>query len=166
MRRLSVLLLVCLVLLTGCGKSSPTPITDGFRCTVMLDYEGTVYEGVLLRTAPQSGELTLTSPASVKDLCMAWSGEEVSLSYSGISLKVDEKALPIGAAIKVLCRSLDACSALVAAGEIATIIEGEHQGVPFSVSFDEQTGYPKQLSLPSADLTVTFLAFETAESAI
>ncbi len=157
MRRLAALLLVCALLFAGCGKSPP-PITEGFSCTVSLEYDGAAYEGIFTRSAAQSGMLALTSPPSVNGLSMAWEGEEVVLSYGGMTLRLDEEKLPVGAAVKIVSRALDACAAQSSAA--GGTIHGELAGTAFVIAFDEQSGFPAKLELPSVPITVTFSAWQ------
>lgn len=160
MRRVLSVLVLSVILLTGCGKAASPPVTDGFRCAVTLRYDETVYEGTLERQTAQSGTLVLTAPLAVEGLTMTWTGEEVTLSYGGMELKLNEEQLPVGAAIKVMCRALDSCAERVQKEGAAADMSGELAGTPFTMAFDTDNGYPLSLELPSVPLVVTFSAWE------
>lgn len=146
-----------LLSLTACGKSAVTPTTDGFRCRVSLDYGGTVYEATLDRLDTAQATLTVAKPATLKGLTMTWDGQEVSVTYAGMTMSFEEATLPVSAAVTLLCRTLDACRDQA---EARSVYEGEIEGIPYTLAFDDQTGMPLTLSVPSVPIRAAFSAWE------
>ena len=149
---------VCLWLsLTACAKPPVTPVADGFRCRVSLDYGGAVYEATLDRLDASQAMLTIAKPETLKGLTMTWNGQEVSMTYAGMTMSLEEASLPVSAAVKLLCRTLDACRDQA---EARSVCEGTIEGIPYTVTFDDQTGMPLTLSVPSVPIQVVFSAWE------
>ncbi len=142
---------------TACAKPPVTPVTDGFRCRVSLDYGGALYEATLDRLAESQATLTLTKPEALKGLTMAWDGQAVSMTYAGMTMSFEDASLPVGAAVKILYRTLDACRESAQAN---SVYEGTVDGVPYTVSFDDRTGLPLSLSVPSIPIHAAFSEWE------
>ncbi len=139
--------------LSSCGKTPTPPTTDGFQCTVSLDYGGAVYTGTLDRLDPSCASLTVTEPETLDGLSMTWDGQTVAVTYAGMSMSFDGDALPVGAAVKGLCRALDACRDR---DTFNTVYDGAMDGVPFTVTFDDVSGMPLTMDVPSIPLRAVF----------
>lgn len=159
-RWVSLVLAVCLIC-TGCAAPNTAPVVSGFRCQADITYGGASYAGVLDRTDPATATLTLHEPVAMSGLVMQWDGQAVHVQYMGMNMTVDEAELPVGAVIRVLCDTLDAC----AQGNVTSAtVEGESACGPYTLCMDASSGLPLELRLPLLDLTVTFSAWELPEN--
>ncbi len=137
-------------------------MVSGFRCQAQIEYGGATYVGVFDRPDPSSAVLTLSEPVAMSGLVMRWDGSSVHVQYLGMELSVNEAELPVGAVIRVLCDTLDAC----VQGErepSASRIEGDSACGRFTVTLDDKSGRPCRMDIPAIDFSVTFSAWETSD---
>jgi len=153
-RGMMLLALGCVfLLLVSCGKPAVEPVTDGFRCTVRLVYGSSEYIGTLDRSDPTTGSLTIHKPASLEGTTMTWDGDDVTVSYKHMTVTFAEGTLPVGAAVKALWKTLDSCRS---SSENTTVVEGMVDGIGYTVTFDDTSGLPLTMAVPSVPLNVSF----------
>lgn len=155
MRRWMVISMLCVILLVSCAKQEVTPVTNDFSCRVDLVYNEQEASGVLTCSSDGVTELTFDSPTALRDVIMRWDGHEVSLQYGGMSLALEQDRIPVGAAVKVICRTLKACGDSSISLQNTTI-KGESDVGEYTVTFDANAGFPLMLSCPQLGLSVRF----------
>lgn len=164
MRRLAVLVLGLVMVLTGCRSAAPTadPVGEGFTCAVKATYRDLAVSGTLSREAAGMLTLSFDEPETLAGLTARWDGETVTLSMYGLSFSVDPDTVPEGALGEELIAAFDA--ALRGEGERAVddgvlTVAGTGQNGAYTLTFDAATGAPLSLSVPALPLTATFSEF-------
>lgn len=161
MRRVAVCLVCVMVLLAGCAvKRPPTePVSEGFTCTVQATYRDIPIQATLTRETAGALTLEFHEPSTLNGLTARWNGEEVTLSMYGLSFSVDPATVPESALGEELLAVFDT----VRRGEGernaengTLTVNGNGENGEYTVVFDEKTGYPLSLSVPSLPLVAEF----------
>ncbi len=158
-----IAVLVCLVLLTSCAPSTPTPVADSFRCRVNITYDDLNAVAVLDRTQAGVTELTFSHPQEINGFIMKCNGEELTMEYRGISLSLAEDTVPVGAVVKAIGYTLDEVL-LKKSERPSSVINGECAMGEYVLRIDESTGYPLSLEMPSLALKTEFFEWETTQN--
>ncbi len=159
---LSLLLLYGTIFLCG-GCHKPTaipPITEGFSCRVVADYNDLAMVGTLQRPTAGTLILTLEQPSTLSGLTAHWDGNTLTARWHGLSIELDEDTVPKAAFIRKMAEILD-----TALGVIPDQIRKTNGGVQltgkvgqdtFTLISDPATGHLLSLSIPTLPLMVRF----------
>lgn len=154
--RLAAVLCAAL-LLTGCGTPPPTPpVTDGFTCHTMLQYREMTVEGTLVCCSDGGASLAFELPKSLQGVTLGWDGSGMRMQLGGMSVSVPEEKVPEGALIRRLLAVLTASHPGGSLTEEGYIINGEVEGVAYTLVCDPATGLPLSLSVPQEELEAVF----------
>lgn len=157
-------LLGCLCLLVlilgGCRSKTATEVkASDFSCAFEATLGDTVFGGTLTRYTVGTLELTFDKPETVDGLTASWDGETVHLRFYGLSFDVDADSFPEQALGEALVGALDA----VMRGETSQTtqdgmltVNGELDGVTYTLVCDGDSGLPRQFSVPEYALQVNF----------
>lgn len=159
---LSILLPCGIVFLCGgCHKATVTPpITEGFSCRVVADYNDLAMVGTLQRPAAGTLILTLEQPSTLSGLTAHWDGKVLTARWHGLSIELDEDTVPKAAFIRKMAEILD-----TALGVLPEKIAETNGGVQltgkvgqdtFTLISDPATGHLLSLSIPTLSLMVRF----------
>ena len=155
-----VALAAALLLMVGCGNRHPDnvkePATDRFSCLAQMQYGEMEVEAQLRRAA--SGKLTVTfyKPTSLSGITVGWDGEAMTLELGSMSLALPSEKVPQSALIHCLTQVLEGPHPAGTRTEDGYVIEGEAEGVAYTLVCDPATGLPRSLSVPSCELEATF----------
>lgn len=153
------------LLVGGCAATADAPqppTTDGFSCRVTADYDGLAFVGDLRRETGKSLTLTVTDPATLSGLTLAWDGKSLTAAMHGITATVDANSIPQAAVMPLLLNVLDTAAKLTDGGEKTAdglSFSGEWDGYQYTLVSDPETGNLISLAVPSAPLTLTFSDF-------
>ena len=157
---LALLCAVCL-LCAGCHKTvAATPITTGFSCRVIADYNDLAIIGTLSR--PAAGDLTLTleQPTTLSGLRTHWDGNALTAQWHGLSIELTEDTLPKAALIRKIAEILDAALGCLPEDltqtEAGVQLSGKVGQDTFTLLSDPATGQLLSLSVPTLSLMVRF----------
>lgn len=145
------------VLLTGCGapRSAP-PVTDGFTCRAAMQYREMAVEGELTCSADGAASLSFALPKSLQGVTLAWDGSAMTMELGGMSLAVPAEKVPESALIRCLLSVLTATHPAGSLTDDGYVIEGEAEGVTYTLVCDPTSGLPLSLSVPDEELEAVF----------
>ena len=99
-----------LLVLVGCsaGSGAVPPVTNGFTCTAAIDYRELSVEGTM--TCLDDGKLMLsfTHPDTLSGVTISWDGERMAMELAGVTVHLEESAIPQSALIKSVLEVLNA----------------------------------------------------------
>jgi hypothetical protein len=142
------------VILTGCGKQEikAAEINFAFQCKadIVCDQQKITCE--MSRTGPGMASFQILS-GDLNGLTYYWSGEDFSVSYSGLAAKSDACILPKTSFASVLQQTLDYASK---SGTLTKThgneFSGSLNGCDFTVTADD-TGQIQKISIPKRGIT-------------
>ncbi len=112
------------------------------------------------RTKEGMGTVKITNPKNLSGLTFSFDKEEVTVSFLGLSMKLNHEDILDSSLTKALFSSINkACTphgvTLSAKGDIITAV-GETESGDFSVSFDRKDKSLLSLKIPDLDLECSF----------
>ena len=142
----------------GCGKQTTIdPITDGFTAQASIRYKEMDVQGQFSCSADGRVTMVFVQPKSLDGVTLGWNGSEMQMRLGGMTIAVAEDSMPDGGLIRCLAVVLSAVQPKE--GEISGrdyVISGDADGTAYTLVCDAETGLPKSLTVPDADLTAEF----------
>ena len=144
---------VCLMLTAAGCRQQPKELdlNGGMLCDVAIHYGDIAAAGKLERTAAGVCRLSIREPSELSGMVFDWDGDELQLSFKGLSYSIDSNALPKAAFASVLLRCLDAASA-----KGALVCGGQGEDGAFTLEYNSATGQIESLSIPAVRFEATF----------
>ena len=160
---IAVMLAVCLVLTAAGCRQQPKELdlNGGMLCDVAIQYGDIAAAGKLERTAAGVCRLSVREPSELSGMVFDWDGDELQLSFKGLSYSLDSSALPKAAFASVLLRCLDAASAkgaLTVKNQTGDrlVCGGQGEDGAFTLEYNSATGQIESLSIPAVRFEATF----------
>jgi len=145
------------LMLAGCGTPrSAAPVTDGFTCHAAMQYREMVVEGQLTCSADGAAALSFSLPKSLQGVTLGWNGSGMTMELGGMSLAVPTEDVPESALIRCLLSVLSASHPKGSLTADGYVVEGEAEGVAYTLVCDPTSGLPMSLSVPSQELEAVF----------
>ncbi len=144
----------------GCRPISPPTVraTD-FSCEFQATLGEMALSGTLKRYTAGTLELGFTEPDTLEGLTARWDGETVQLQLFGLSFDVPSDSLPEKALGEALIGVLDEALRGEATGTLkdgALTVEGDLDGVTYTLVCDGTSGFPRRLTVPAYEVDVVF----------
>lgn len=175
MKRLVSLLLCVAMLFTAVSCSSTEPIqpsapqtaaeslTQPFESTISVRYRDIDATAVLSKQSPGSCTVTFQSPATLRDMSMVFTADQVSLSYNQLRASFSPDTIPGAAVSKLLVSAINAAvkdqGVSVDYQDDVLTITGDLEAGSFSLSLDKESGNLLRLSVPEEDFEAEFSGF-------
>ncbi len=161
-RCVMVFLAMVVLVLGGCRPVTPPEVkASDFSCAFEAKLGDTVFGGTLKRYTAGTLELAFKKPETVDGLTARWDGESVNLQFYGLSFEVPTDSFPEQALGEAAIGVLDA----VLRGEVTgtvqdgrLTVQGELNGVTYTLECDSANGMPKRLAVPDYELEMVFSA--------
>lgn len=157
MRKL-VISFICILLLAGCGKKAPAPVTVKFTCDFSAEYNGMTFAGSLRRDMAGTLALSLTSPESLAGMELTWDGNGATVSLGALQYTV-EAELPQTAVPRLVLAALDDLFYAASAGTLTAQngnLYGRVGDYAYTVQTDPDSGTLLSMEFPDAGLTARF----------
>lgn len=158
MRRMVFLLfpLLFLFLFSGCAQPElkAEDIDFSFQCKADVTCNGQKTTCLFSHSAPGIASVQILS-GNLNGLTYFWSGEDFSVSYSGLTVKSEECVLPQTSFASVLQQAADSSEKI----ETLTKTHGnEFSGIApnfdFTITVDEKSGQIQKIDIPRYGMTV------------
>ena len=145
------------LLLAGCGApQTASPVTDGFTCRAAMQYREMAVEGELTCTTDGGASLSFTLPKSLQGITLGWDGGAMTMELGGMSLAVPPDKVPESALIRCLLSVLTAPHPTGTLTDEGYVMEGEAEGVAYTLVCDPTSGLPLSLTVPDQELEAVF----------
>ncbi|HCC34167.1 MAG TPA: hypothetical protein DEQ02_00420 [Ruminococcaceae bacterium] len=169
--KITALVFAVFLLFSGCGKpvkdEAPVPetIKQGFSCDAKIRYGDMDLTVKVSRPGLQECIVEVIDPPPLDGLKMHWQGEDMSMSYKGLSLDLIDEMFPdtaFAGALNNVFNSLAAAQSLKVKEEDGRMtFSGTGDSGGYSVTMNMQTGQLESISVPSLGLDVDFIAFSS-----
>jgi len=116
----------------------------GYKCEVEVTLQGTVYKAELVRTKPDTLELTMTSPAILSGLNVKTTGDGFTVTYLGLIARYDELPDNISAFVSNVMLLLQVLDGQLEAAD------GSRDGGVVTLAFEKPGGIKLFLKLDAA----------------
>lgn len=171
-----VLLLVLIfgvVLAPGCQQETESPptlhadMTKGFFCAADITFGEMKMTADIRRRGPGLCQITFTSPQLLNGMDFSFSGEDVTLSYHGLSYQFGEDALPAQSVASSISSAMDllantsALNITALSGDL--LLTGETQLGEFYLTVNDESGAVIALEVPRIHLKAEFSEFTFLE---
>lgn len=149
------------------GRKSAKPpanlastMSKGFDAGATIRMKDLVMVGDINKT--KSGALTIAikEPKHLKGMTFEYDGDDVSVSYKGIKIKLDENSKLVSSALSVIVNAIDKASSdsgvNVGIDGKALIVSGDCDSGKFDIKLDKKTGSMISLKLDELDFECNF----------
>lgn len=163
-----LLILILAVTFIGLSKrkveKSPEKIVSNlanpFTASATIDMDGLVMEGDINKT--ESGECTISikEPKTLEGMKFAYDGEDITVSYKGLSIALDEDSKLVSSAGNIIVNAINKASSKegvdITLDEKTIIVDGNCESGDFQIKMDKETGSMMSLNLPELDFECEF----------
>ena len=168
LKKLFAVLLLGAVLFTGCSiysgeQKAAEQIGTPFTSQAKFTYRGVSACMDIVSEPERSYTLTFTEPASMQDMKMVFTKEQVEFEYKGMQFAVKPEQISDGAVGRLLMDSIEAAAGkenitLNSAEGVITVRSRIDSG-EFLLKLDEKTGNFLSLALPEQEFYLEFSDF-------
>ena len=160
MRRIILVLLstLFLVFFSGCAQQEQKAedIDFSFQCKADITFDGQKNTCVFSHSAPGIASVELLS-GDLSGLTYFWSGEDFTISYSGLTAKSDECVIPKTSFASVLQQTVDCAQK---SGSLTKThgseFSGSVGGFDFIIAVDENSGQIQKINVPKYNMVAHF----------
>ena len=157
MRRIAILLLSILIVfsVTACTAQNiqAKDVDFAFHCKANINCNSEQISCDLSHTAPGMASIQLLS-GDLNGLNYYWSGDDFTVSYSGLSAKSDDCVLPQTSFAVILLQTLDYAQKSGALTKThGNEFSGNLNGIDFTITADSGTGHIQTISIPHSRIT-------------
>ncbi len=105
-------------------------------------------------------DITLISPQALNGMKFQYNGNDIEISYLGMSVTMDDDSMLANAMTAAIVKAVDTAArgsgiSMKKSGK-AILLEGENENGSFSLTFDKENGSLLSLIVPALDLECTF----------
>lgn len=116
------------------------------------------------RTAPGQLTLAVTEPRALSGMQFSYDGEEVTVSYRGLSVRLDDDSVLVTSLVKLIVDSIDEAAGMegvdVAVEGETLRLSGKSDTGRFSLLLDRKNGSLASLQMPELDFECRFDQFQ------
>jgi len=159
-----------LLMCWGCSKrtqrSSPSPkdvaavLAQPFDAKATLKLKDLVMTADINRTGPGQATVQINEPQTLSGMAFVYDGEDVSVSYRGLTVKLREDSVLVSSVAEMIVRSIDAASSGsgvdVRLDGGALTVSGESDSGRFQITLDKENGSIATLNIPELDFECRF----------
>lgn len=149
------------------GEDVAAQLSQPFDAKATIRMEDLVLTADVNRTAPGQLCLAVSEPASLSGMQFAYDGEEITVSYRGLSVRLDDDSILVTSLVKIIVSAIDKASSPsgvnVAVEGDALVVSGESDSGQFDIRLDKANGSIASLHLPELDFECRFDDFAYAK---
>lgn len=162
--------LVVIVLLVGLffacrggGGSDEIPPVDwekSFTAKADIHFGDIEATATINRIGDGVCDITLISPKALNGMKFQYNGNDIEISYLGMSVKMDDDSMLANAMASAIVKAVDTAArgtgiTMKKSGK-AILMKGENENGSFELTFDRENGSLLSLNVPALDLECTF----------
>lgn len=163
-----ILTLFVILMCWGCQAKTPavTPenaaaaISQPFDAKATIRLKDLVMTADINKTAPKTATIQLNEPKTLSGMQFQMDGENVNVSYRGLSVKLNENSRLVSSIAALIIGTIDKASSPsgvnVEMKGNALIVSGKSDEGEFSILLDRQNGSIASISLPELDFECHF----------
>lgn len=157
------LLVFLLFACKGGGDSEQLPPVDfakGFTAKADIRFGNIEATATLNRIADGICDVTLISPKALNGMKFQYNGNDIEISYLGMSVKMNDDSLLANAMASAIVKAVDAAArdsgvSMKKSGK-TILMKGTNENGEFELRLDKNSGALLNLKIPSMDLECTF----------
>ena len=161
---------ILLILCFACSKKSendaipPADMTKSFTAKADIHFGDVAATATINRIGDGVCDVTLISPQALNGMKFQYNGDQITVSYTGMSVELDDDSLLANAMATAIVKAVDMAArdqgiTMKKSGK-TIIMKGENDSGEFELRLDKETGSLLELKIPSMDLECTFGADE------
>lgn len=167
----AVVVISLLAVLIGCQekKNSVPPealsqqLSCPFTATAKIKMKDMTMQADINKSSEQAFTFRILEPENLKDLQFTYDGEDMQISYKGMSVSVADDSLIAKGMAAVMMRAINASSQetgiSVKQKDGALLLNGKSEDGKFSMTLDKKNGSILSMELPELDLECQFDEF-------
>ena len=139
-------------------------LSNGFECKMSVNYDKTAYQIFLKKTNATSYQISIEKPALLNGFVFKYDNSNVSITYNGLGINIDQASLPQSAFAQAIFGVLDSAinSKDITYQVFSNRIEmyGETSIGKYTIKLDKKTYKPVSISVPSVFLNIQISDFK------
>lgn len=167
-----ILLLFLILMFWGCqrkgdvggGKASPEQISASisrpFDAKATIRLKDLVLTADINKTNADAITISVDEPKTLSGMKFVYDGKDITVSYMGLSIKLDEQSKLVSSVASAIVKALDQAASPsgidVQMQDGALLVSGKSEDGAFSITLDKSNGSLAELQLPELDLTCRF----------
>ena len=159
-----------MIALSGCSGARPIPssfvnmLSNGFECGMSVTYDKTPYQIHFTKSDAISYQISVEKPADLKGFVFKCENSNVSITYNGLGINIDQASLPQSAFAQAIFVVLDSAinSKKITYKIFSNRIEmyGETAIGKYTINVDKKTLRPVSISVPAVNLNILITDFK------
>jgi outer membrane lipoprotein-sorting protein len=169
LKRLFVFFLLIVLALSGCSGAKPVPknfmtmLSNGFECRMSVNYDKNSYQIYLQKSNATSYKISIEKPTILNGFIFKSENSNISITYNGLGINIDQASLPQSAFAQVIFGVLDSAinSKQITYKVFSNRIEmyGETSIGKYTIKLDKKSFKPVSISVPSVNLNIQISDF-------
>ena len=158
-----LLIVIMLFSFGGCTSKKSAESLDLnklFKVTATIESGKFKGQAVINRLGDNMWDVEFSSPNTLSGIKLSYSGEDITATYMGLSIKMSKTDAPIKGMLTMLFNAIDKSAALkdmpCVEDEKTKTFSGENENGKFNIILDKSTGNLIGFEMPDNDLKVTF----------
>ena len=170
MKRLFAFFLLIVLALSGCSGARPVPksfvnmLSKGFECSMSVNYDKTDYQIYFKKSSATSYQISVQKPVDLNGFIFKCENSNVSITYNGLGINVDQASLPQSAFAQAIFGVLESSinSKQITYQIFSNRIEmyGETAIGKYTIKVDKKTLKPVSISVPAVNLNIQITGFK------
>ena len=115
------------------------------------------------KSAVGCATIKILEPSALKDMNFEYDGNEIKISYKGLSVKLDDDSKLVSSLVAIMVNSIDKAASEsgvdVAIDGKALKLSGESESGKFAITIDRENGSIASINLPELDFECNFNDF-------
>ena len=166
---IAILVIFILLMLWGCNRKSGAgprdlgkTLSQPFEAEATIRMKGLTLQSDINRTAAGTATFVVTDPPGLKDMQFQYNGDEIAVSYKGMTLHLDGESKLAGSMAALVMEAIEKASSddvKIKLDGNALCIAGESEAGEFDMRLDRKNGSILSLSFPELDFECSFEDF-------
>lgn len=141
-------------------KTDVPNISNPFDAKATIKMKDLVMEADINKTENGACTIKIKEPSKLKDMVFQYDGQDVKVSYKGMSVKLDDDSKLANSIASIIVKSIDKASSPsgvnVDIDGKKLLVNGESDAGKFQIALDKKTGSMLSLKVPQVDFECNF----------
>lgn len=142
------------------NKQVTTSLKTPFDAKAKIKMKDLVLVADINKTDVGCATIKIAEPKSLKDMNFSYDGEDITIAYKGLSVKLDEKSKLVSSLVSIIVNSIDKAASdsgidVKINGNALTVC-GENESGKFNITIDKENGSIASINLPELDFECNF----------
>lgn len=169
-----IIVVFCVLFFFSCNKGNNKPsvsdinsavssLNTPFDAKATINLNGIEFTADVNKTNIGSATITITKPETVNGMQFQYDGEDIKITYKGISVNLDDDSKIVSSSMPLIIKALNAAAQkngiTVENKTGQLLLSGKSEDKNFIITMDKETGTVANISFPDIDMECRFENF-------